>query len=962
MDGAVLAEKLSEQKYAANTSAFNISTSNAANDDIFFQQSNDEFAFLRAKFDALPEFSGQLGESAEETAEKAAQAAAMIKRQLKIEEAQLLEASDLYQETFKNLAKMGRGTAMKSAQKLMLQWYEPLVVALKKEILAIRAGELGTSSHFQHYGPYLVQLPVEKLAVITLTTMLNCTLRNGNTGTKLVSIAMEISDMVEAESHVFYLKQEKEAPFWQKKLLDTSSRVANVRALNSFNNRLRKVAKGEMWTDAAKAKVGTKLIDVLLKTAVDDKGVSAFVYSNNFYVQKLPYASKQTGQSMAVKRMGFVHMEPAKFLEFSKLSLKDSTLLMPRYLPMLVPPKRWDNREFSGAYFTMKAPMMKAISAQQRMAVRHGELNDVLDALDYLGQTGWRINPVVHTVIKDAWAAKLSIAELPGADPLPMPEESACFRTVREINASKERYYARREAEEEMKKKAAEERGEVYTPPAVPIRDPNAVIEDPDEVRFDERFYKYLCSRVAKKNGEMHSIRCDVTIKLNIAEKFKDEVMFFPHNIDFRGRAYPIPPNLSHLGNDFCRGIMMFDKAKKLGPVGLRWLKIHVTNLFGNNKISLDDRVKWADANMDKIRASVAEPLGGERWWSTAEEPFQALAAMAEIVKAIDSGNPEEYMCSLAVHQDGSCNGLQHYAGLGRDAQGGAAVNLVPHDVPQDVYSKVLTKVLAKVEADAELPDNDPRALEGICARIVRGYVSRKVIKQTVMTSVYGVTQSGARAQVEARLHEVLQLDNGTITPEREKEVSAAAAYLAKLTLLSLSEMFSSARGIMDWLGTCAKLVAQHDSAMSWVTPLGLPVIQPYRKIQQHTVSTVMQSITLTEHSDLLPISLSKQKSAFPPNFVHSMDATHMMMTCLKMKKLGLTFAAVHDSYWTHPSDIPVMNDLLREAFVELYSLPLLEDLRDSLEMRFPDIDFPPLPERGQLDINLVKSSQFFFH
>ena len=69
-----------------------------------------------------------------------------------------------------------------------------------------------------------------------------------------------------------------------------------------------------------------------------------------------------------------------------------------------------------------------------------------------------------------------------------------------------------------------------------------------------------------------------------------------------------------------------------------------------------------------------------------------------------------------------------------------------------------------------------------------------------------------------------------------------------------------------------------------------------------------------------------------------------------------------HVGGWTHPSDIPLMNECLREAFVELYSMPLLEDLRDSLEMRFPEIDFPPLPERGTLDIQKVKESQFFFH
>ena len=57
------------------------------------------------------------------------------------------------------------------------------------------------------------------------------------------------------------------------------------------------------------------------------------------------------------------------------------------------------------------------------------------------------------------------------------------------------------------------------------------------------------------------------------------------------------------------------------------------------------------------------------------------------------AGDPHGYVCSLPVHQDGSCNGLQHYAALGRDAAGGAAVNLIPSDRPQDVYTDVLKLV-----------------------------------------------------------------------------------------------------------------------------------------------------------------------------------------------------------------------------------------------------------------------------
>lgn len=48
--------------------------------------------------------------------------------------------------------------------------------------------------------------------------------------------------------------------------------------------------------------------------------------------------------------------------------------------------------------------------------------------------------------------------------------------------------------------------------------------------------------------------------------------------------------------------------------------------------------------------------------------------------------NTATYVSHLPVHMDGSCNGLQHYAALGRDEAGGKAVNLLPSDKPQDVY------------------------------------------------------------------------------------------------------------------------------------------------------------------------------------------------------------------------------------------------------------------------------------
>ena len=51
-----------------------------------------------------------------------------------------------------------------------------------------------------------------------------------------------------------------------------------------------------------------------------------------------------------------------------------------------------------------------------------------------------------------------------------------------------------------------------------------------------------------------------------------------------------------------------------------------------------------------------------------------------------DSGDPTTFVSHLPIHQDGSCNGLQHYAALGRDVLGAGAVNLLPANEPQDVY------------------------------------------------------------------------------------------------------------------------------------------------------------------------------------------------------------------------------------------------------------------------------------
>ena len=83
---------------------------------------------------------------------------------------------------------------------------------------------------------------------------------------------------------------------------------------------------------------------------------------------------------------------------------------------------------------------------------------------------------------------------------------------------------------------------------------------------------------------------------------------------------------------------------------------------------------------------------------------------------------------------------------------------------------------------------------------------------------------------------------------------------------------------------------------------------------------------------------------------VHSVNSSQWLCA-------GLAFAGVHDSFWTHPGDVDRMNGILRDAFVELHSRPLLEELKAEFEELFPGLVFPDVPDRVRTAGPVVLSS-----
>uniref|UniRef100_A0A0A0MUC6 DNA-directed RNA polymerase n=1 Tax=Papio anubis TaxID=9555 RepID=A0A0A0MUC6_PAPAN len=323
-------------------------------------------------------------------------------------------------------------------------------------------------------------------------------------------------------------------------------------------------------------------------------------------------------------------------------------------------------------------------------------------------------------------------------------------------------------------------------------------------------------ARCQKMAREMHSLRAEARYRLSLAQHLRGRVFWLPHNMDFRGRACRAARASSHLGS----GVAL--------------------------------RPCWRCAQgplSDPPRPLVsAQDPPGRKWWMGAEEPWQTLACCMEVANAVRSSDPAAYVSHLPVHQDGSCNGLQHYAALGRDSVGAASVNLEPSDVPQDVYSGVAAQVEVFRRQDAE------RGTQ--VAQMLEGFITRKVVKQTVMTVVYGVTHYGGRLQIEKRLRE--------LTDFPQEFVWEASHYLVRQVFKTLQEMFAGTRAIQHWLTESARLISHMGSVVEWVTPLGIPIIQPYRQ----EVKVKCTPIPVYPHPSVPRPSVPPSRPSIPPRLI----------------------------------------------------------------------------------------------
>lgn len=164
--------------------------------------------------------------------------------------------------------------------------------------------------------------------------------------------------------------------------------------------------------------------------------------------------------------------------------------------------------------------------------------------------------------------------------------------------------------------------------------------------------------------------------------------------------------------------LVQFSNSKPLGQNGLKWLKLHLVNKFGSLKTSpTEDRLQFADSVLDLAIDSAQDPFQGHRWWLKSPNPWQTLAACFEIKAVLESPNPELFESKLPIGQDGSANGIQHFAAMARDQFAGPLVNLTPNIKPVDVYEEIAKMLEQKRLEQTEFGINVAKMSEGIFNR-----------------------------------------------------------------------------------------------------------------------------------------------------------------------------------------------------------------------------------------------------
>lgn len=626
-----------------------------------------------------------------------------------------------------------------------------------------------------------------------------------------------------------------------------------------------------------------------------------------------------------------LHIQPTQSLLDAWSTNEDNVVANSyRLCPTIIPPKPWTTYDDGGYYGELQSISTLLRFHDQRTVfgkkylkkLGQMELAGVRKAINSIQATPWKINKKVLAVIQDVMELGGGRAGIPYINEAPKPMVL-----------------------------------------------PNA----PTEEQLKE--YRKVMVGYYKDETRRKSLALRAIGNIKTAEEFsKYDKIYFPCNMDFRGRVYPLP-SFSFQGDDLNKGLILFADAPACEDMeDINWLAVHGANLAGVDKVSYDDRIQWIKDNELEILASADNPLANT-FWMNQDEPCQFLAFCFEWQAwkqwEIEHGSPKGFVSGIPVAFDGTCSGLQHFSAILRDPVGGAAINLLPSDKPNDIYGVVAEKVNVAIGEDLRSGTLDDVAETKIkfgtktLAQLWSMYgVTRKVTKRSVMTLAYGSKEYGFRDQLFEDIIKKDMQEQKDASVFTEENCWQASAYMAKLIWNAVRTTVVAAVDGMKWLQDCAKLVTKKGQVVTWTTPMGLPVQQSYMECvsTQVRLRCAGKNIRLYGLNVTGNIDKRAQAQGVAPNFIHSMDASHLQLTVCIAAELGIRhFAMIHDSYGSPVAQAKTMYKAVRQSFIEMYTeQDVLENFKNDM-LKLSDTSLPTLPKRGDLKLDEIANSKYIF-
>ena len=438
--------------------------------------------------------------------------------------------------------------------------------------------------------------------------------------------------------------------------------------------------------------------------------------------------------------------------------------------------------------------------------------------------------------------------------------------------------------------------------------------------------YRREAARVMNDQAAVFKKSCRTRMTMEAVDRFKDKDEFFiPWSFDYRGRAYPIPAFLTPQDTDFGKSLLLFSQPAFMTPDAEQWLAFQVATTYGLDKATMQERQLWVAQNHKLITLIAENPLDNISEWEAAEEPWQFLAACTEYYRCCISCVSS--WTSLPVATDATCSGLQILAGLARDKNTAALVNVLPGDKPQDAY---------KVVAATATPN---------CPKSIQPFMDRKTVKRVVMTVPYNAKPFSNRGYIRDALAEKgveISKDDLTATVNAVRD--------------AMDLVVPGPMAVMSWIerqvGNALK--AGH-TELQWVTPSGFVVTQKLMKKQFQSMELQLlgrcKIKVATDDSD--EVDKNHHKNATAPNLIHSLDASLLHISVLRF---DAPIALIHDSVLCRATDMGDLSTLVRETYMHLFAE---HDYLTSFAAQIGATEEPPII--GDLEPSSVVESTYFF-